>query len=49
MWPAILISEDATVEKDFAGFKFCNKDTFHEMMSMLEKLDPSMLNVKKVR
>jgi len=49
MWPEILISEGASVEKGFAWFKVCNKDTFHEMVSMLEKLDPSMLNVKKDR
>jgi hypothetical protein len=47
MWPAILISEVASVEKEFAGFKVCNKDTFHEMVSILQKLDPSMLNVNK--
>jgi hypothetical protein len=49
MWPAILISEGASVEKDFAGFKVCNKGTSHEMVLMLEKLDPSMLNAKKFR
>jgi hypothetical protein len=49
MLPAILISEGASVEKDFAGFKVCNKDEFHETLSMLEKLDPSMLTVKKIR
>jgi hypothetical protein len=49
MWPAILNSEGASVEKDFAGFKVCNKDKFHEMLSILEKLDPSMLNMKKFR
>jgi len=48
-WPEILISECALVEKDFASFKVCNRDTFHEMVSMLEKLDPSMLDVKKVK
>ena len=49
MWPAILITEGASVEKDLAGFKVCNKDKCHEMVSMLEKQDPSMLNLKKVR
>jgi len=49
MWPAVLISECASVEKDFAGFKVCKKDTFHEMAPMLEKLDPSMLDVKKFK
>lgn len=48
-WAAILIAECTSVEEDFAGFKVCNRDTFHEIVSMFEKLDPSMLNVKKVK
>jgi hypothetical protein len=35
-----MISEGASIEEDFGGFKVCNKDTFYKM-SMLEKLDPS--------
>jgi hypothetical protein len=41
MWPAIIISEGASVEEDFGEFKVCNKDTFYKMVSMLEKLDSS--------
>jgi len=29
LWPATIVDEDASDEDDFAGFKVCNKDTFH--------------------
>jgi len=40
-WPAVKIAEGALVEKDFAVFNVCNKDTVHEMALICEKLDPS--------
>ena len=44
-----MISERTSEGEDFARFKVRNKDTFQEMVSMLEKLDPFMPRMKSGR
>jgi DDE superfamily endonuclease. len=41
LWPAVMTADGASDEEGFEGFYVRKEDTFHEIVSMFEKLDPS--------
>ena len=41
LWLAVMTADGASDEEDFAGFYVRNKETFHEIVSMFVKLEPT--------